>query len=378
MRDVARLAIVGDVVLTAPLSDAGAADRALARLRQADLVFGNLEGPLTRGGAPADKLMVMRMEPERVADLQALGFRAMSVANNHALDYGSDAFLESLALLRAHGILPVGGGRDLDEAWAPAMVEVGGWRVAFLAAASTLPPGFAAAEGRPGIAPIRVTECYEAVPSLSLEQPGTSPFVHTRAWSEDVEAAQAAVRQARARADFLIVSIHWGVPPFYRAPHQGDLAEYQSPLGQALIDAGADLVVGHHPHSLQGIQICHGRPIFHSLGNFIFDFYADCGSTVLARHAPYVAEGEAGREWSESVIVEVVLDRDRVRYELWLVWLDRAGWPHLLDGEEAAAVIGRLAELSRPLGGRLTFADDHGRLLMEPTELPCPAGHDEG
>lgn len=101
-----------------------------------------------------------------------------------------------------------------------------------------------------------------------------------------------------------------GVPSFYRAPHQGDLAEYQQPVGQALIEAGADLVVGHYSHSLRGIQMHHGKPICHSLGNFIFDFYAACGSTAMARHAPHAPEGEAGREWSESVILEPVRPRE--------------------------------------------------------------------
>lgn len=359
-----RLAIVGDVVLFGPLPDSGAVGRALARLRQADLAFGNLEGPLTRHGAPVEKLVTLRMEPDRAGDLRPLGFRVMGVANNHALDYGPDAFLESLALLRQHGVLPVGGGRDLDAAWTPGIVEVLGQRVAFLAAASTLPPGFAAGEGRPGIAPIHVTESYEVGATLGMEQPGTAPFVHTWAWPEDVERAKTAVRRARAQSDFLVFSIHWGVPPQYRAPHQGDLAEYQRPVGQALIDAGADLVVGHHPHSLQGIEIYHGRPICHSLGNFVFDYYGECGSTVVTRNAPYASEGKAGRPWCESVILEVVLDGDgAASYELWPVLLDLAGNPQLLEGEEAQAAVTRLAELSEPLGGRLAFDDGCGRLF---------------
>jgi poly-gamma-glutamate synthesis protein (capsule biosynthesis protein) len=338
--------------------------RAIARLRAADLAFGNLEGSLTRSGAAVEKLMTLRMDPDCAAHLRAMGFVAMGVANNHALDYGSDAFLESQALLRANGIVPAGGGRDLAEAWEPAIVDAKGVRIAFLAAASTLPPGSAAGEGRPGIAPIHVTESYEPTATLGLEQPGTSPFVHTRAWQEEVEAAQAAVRRARAQADFVVFSIHWGVPPFYRAPHQGDLAEYQRPLGRALVEAGADLVAGHHPHSLQGIEVHQGKAIVHSLGNFVFDYYVDCGSSIVVRNAPYAPECGADREWCESLILEVTLAEGEVRYDLWPVLLDAAGNPQLLEGEDARRVIERLAGMSAPLGGRVAWEGERGRLLL--------------
>jgi poly-gamma-glutamate capsule biosynthesis protein CapA/YwtB (metallophosphatase superfamily) len=357
--------IVGDVVPVEELSASPAVARAMSLLRTAGLAFGNLEAAVSRRGAPAEKLYSLRADPNSIDGLYDLGFRVMTVANNHALDYGVEAFLDTLSTLKQKGILPVGGGQHTQEAWQPAILSLDGLRIAFLGAASTLPPGFAAGEDRPGIAPIHVTETFQIDPTLSLEQPGSAPYVHTRAWPEDVETAQAAVRNARALADFVIVSMHWGVPPLWRAPSQRDLACYQQPVGHALIQAGADLVVGHHPHSLQGIEVYRGRPIFYSLGNFLFGSQDGDVYAPLARNLPYDYEDKPDRQWSESIILQVTPDRSgTVTYEAWPVLLDKVGYPHLLEGDEAQAVIQRLAALSAPLGSELVFEEGRGRLML--------------
>jgi poly-gamma-glutamate synthesis protein (capsule biosynthesis protein) len=365
VNSVLSLAIVGDLLPMAPLPQHGAVAQTLAKLREADVAFGNLEAAVSRRGAPVEKLINLRIGPDRLLDLQKVGFKVMTIANNHTLDFGLEAFFDTISLLRDSNIVPVGGGRDLKEAWTAAILTVKGLKLAFLGAASTLPPGFAAAEGRAGIAPIRVTETFEANPTASMEQPGTVPYVHTRAWPEEVERAQAAIEKAKADADFVIFAIHWGVPPFWRAPFQGDLAEYQRPVGQALIEAGADLVVGHHPHSLQGIEVYQGKPIFHSIGNFIFHAPESFERTAQARNAPYKITGFVDAHWAESMMLNVALEVGReVSYEIWPVLLDKSGNPHLLEGDKAQAVIQRLAELSLPLGGELVFAEGRGQLVI--------------
>jgi poly-gamma-glutamate synthesis protein (capsule biosynthesis protein) len=294
-----------------------------------------------------------------------MGFGVMTVANNHSLDFGTDAFLDTLSLLRKRGILPIGGGHNLQEAWSPVTVKAGGLRVAFLGIASTLPPGFAADTNRAGIAPIHVTETYQVDHTLSAEQPGTAPFVHTQPWPEDIETAQAAVQATQEEADFVVVSIHWGVPPLWRPPSQGDLAEYQRPVGQALIEAGADLVVGHHPHSLQGIEVYQGKPIFHSLGNFFFDSQVGAVHPSRSRNMPYRYEDVGDRLWSESMILEVVLAPSRnVEYVIWPVLLDLGGSPHLLTGEDAQALIHRLSEMCMPFETQLVSIKDRFRLEL--------------
>jgi Bacterial capsule synthesis protein PGA_cap len=120
-------------------------------------------------------------------------------------------------------------------------------------------------------------------------------------------------------------------------------------------------VAGHHPHSLQGIEVYQNKPICHSLGNFLFDYYFDCDPSAVARNAPYVIECDPDRAWSESAILEVTLSPGAPpRYELWPVLLDARGNPQLLRDKAAQAVIERLAALSAPLGGRLAWSEGRG------------------
>ena len=116
---------------------------------------------------------------------------------------------------------------------------------------------------------MRVRTRFETDVSITDEQPGTSPYVHTEVVGGDLAQAVTAVRDARGRSDVVVVSVHWGVPPGWAAPFQGVLAGYQRPAAHALIDAGADLILGHHPHTLHGVEIYKDRPICYSLGNFI-------------------------------------------------------------------------------------------------------------
>jgi poly-gamma-glutamate capsule biosynthesis protein CapA/YwtB (metallophosphatase superfamily) len=189
--------------------------------------------------------------------------------------------------------------------------------------------------------------------------------VHTRALTADLEAAQAAVRQARHQADVVVFAVHWGVPPFWRAPFQGDLAEYQQPVGRALIDAGADLVVGHHPHSLQGIEVYQGKPIVYSLGNFIFHMPLPVDDSPLLRRLPYRLDGLKDRRWTESMLLMIDIGRPgNAAYEMWPLSVDFEGNPHLLENEEARNLIERVADLSRPFGAHVVFDDGRGRLVL--------------
>jgi poly-gamma-glutamate capsule biosynthesis protein CapA/YwtB (metallophosphatase superfamily) len=176
-----KLAIVGDLLWADPLPQAGAVARTLDLLRSAHAAFGNLEASASAIGAPVQKLVRFRIDPNRLTDMATAGFRVMSVANNHSLDYGVAAFLDTLEQLRRRDIVPVGGGDDLKTARRPALLTIDRMKVAFLAAASTLPAGFAAEQGRPGIAPIHVTETFEVDPGVSMEQPGHLTFrAHAR------------------------------------------------------------------------------------------------------------------------------------------------------------------------------------------------------
>ncbi len=343
------IAMVGDVFLQQALPRSRELSAVRALLQSADIAFGNLETPVSTRGRPIEKWINMRMSPALLADVIGLGFDIVTLANNHMWDFGEVAFFDTMRHLDGNALSYVGAGADLDAAWRAAVMPVSGRKAAFLGATSTLAPGSAAAPGRPGVAPIHVSESYHIDPAASLEQPGSAPYVSTRAWREDLERASAAIQSAQAGSDFVIVALHWGVPPFWRPRFQDGLADYQIEVGHALIEAGADVLVGHHPHSLQALELYQGKPIFYSLGNFIFHHnQGPTRETPISRNAPYsVTVDRRNRHWSETMILLVdVKASGQVSYALQPALLDAAGNPQLLNGDEGRAVIERLDAMS--------------------------------
>ena len=343
------IALVGDIYLQDDLRDYPELSEVQDVLSNADIAFGNLEAPLSNRGEPSEKWINMIMEPELLDDVMALGFNALNLANNHMWDFGEGAFVDTMSNMILNDMTYVGAGLSLDLAWTPRHVEADGWHIALLGAASTLGPGSAAGPDRPGVAPIHVSESYHIDPAASMEQPGSAPYVHTRAWREDLDRAIAAVEDARASADFVIMALHWGVPPFWRSRIQDGLADYQTEVGHALIDAGVDVIAGHHPHSLMEIEIYRGKPIFYSLGNFLFHHSLDpIKDTSVSRNAPYgMSTRQRGRQWSETVIALISIDdAGEVSCALQPVLLNEEGEPGLLKGGEAQSLIERLAEMS--------------------------------
>jgi len=213
-------------------------------LAGADLAVANLECPVAAGGAPVEKPYAFRAHP-RTAALLARHFGAVSLANNHSGDHGPGALVETMDLLRGAGVHFFGAGRDLAGAHAPLVVERRGVRIALLGYDEFMPRRFEATSTAPGVA-----------------------------WSED-EQAVSDVRRARTvhRAEVVIPFLHWGwegeTTP---GPRQRDLA-------RRLVGAGADAVVGTHPHTTQGAEIVAGRPVVYSLGNLVFDGFDDPSTT---------------------------------------------------------------------------------------------------
>ncbi len=359
------IAMVGDIFLQEALPKSAELEAVASLLRSSDIAFGNLETPVSERGTPIDKWINMRMPPALLSQVLEMGFDIVTLANNHMWDFGEVAFNDTLGHLHAQNLPYVGAGGDLDAAWRAEVLPLGEINVAFLGAASTLGPGSAAAEGRPGVAPIRVSESYHLDPLASLEQPGSAPYVYTRAWREDLERAIAAIEAARAEADFVVLALHWGVPPFWRPRFQDGLADYQIEVGHALIEAGADVIVGHHPHSLQAVELHQGKPIFYSLGNFVFHHNrGPVHETPVSRNAPYtVSVDRRNREWSETVIALADLSKPgEAQYSLQPALLDGDGNPQLLAGDEARAVIERLDAMSPE--AQIRFDDGRGHLHL--------------
>jgi poly-gamma-glutamate synthesis protein (capsule biosynthesis protein) len=275
---VSTLLAVGDVGVRRP-DCATMFSGCATTLRSADLAFAQLETTVSdRGARVPNARLAMRAPPAMLAAARAAGLRMMSFAGNHCLDWGYEAFDDTLRHAAAAGITLCGAGATLAEALAPCYALLGDTRVAFVAACSILPEGYAAQAERPGCAPLRAHTVYE---QIEHDQPGTPARIHTRVHAADLAALCAAVRAARREAQLVLVSLHWGV---HMVPH--DLADYQREAAHALIDAGADGILGHHAHLLKGVEIYRDRPVFYSLGNFAIE-QPHVWDPDIVRHASY-------------------------------------------------------------------------------------------
>lgn len=211
----------------------------LSAIQSADYFAVNEEFPFSsRGTQAADKQYTFRLAPEKVSMFKEMGIDAVTLANNHALDYGTDALLDTCEVLDGAGILHTGAGKNLDEAKQPVVFVKNGQRVALIGATRVIPEaGWAATNGHPGM-----LSSYEV----------------------SVEPLLSQIAECHAAGDKVVVLIHWGIE------RDETPQEYQRVLAKRYIDAGADLVIGSHPHVLQGIEYYKGKPIFYSLGNFVF------------------------------------------------------------------------------------------------------------
>lgn len=248
-------------------------------LAAGDITFGQLEFPLANSGGRqigvGDSTAVMADEekdPRKSARILAgAGFDVMSCASNHIMDFSAQGLLDTIdAVTEETGIKLVGAGRTAQDARKPAIIERDGTKVGFLAYCSVLlKDHWAGTEkrrggvvvDRPGVNPLRAHSYYEQVDW----QPGTMPRIVTQVYAEDLAAMVHDIRQLREQVDVVVVSAHWGV---HHEP--GTIAMYQIEAAHAAIDAGADLILGHHPHIIKGIEFYRGKPIFYALNNFVF------------------------------------------------------------------------------------------------------------
>lgn len=236
-------------------------------LRGVDVLFGNLESPYSENpGVAVTAGLVLAPNPSNMAAFAAAGFHVMSVANNHIVDAGHATMLDVLSRLRALGISHCGAGGSLDEAHKPAVLNRGGKTIGVLAYASVFPHGYQARSTVPGLAPLRAyNHFYEAEPEYY--GPGMLPRVETLPDLDDHKRLTEDIEALRSRVDLVVTSFHWG--DFFR-PYI--VTDHERRAARLSIDHGASLVVGHHHHTLRGIEWYKDRPIFYGLGHFVFDF----------------------------------------------------------------------------------------------------------
>jgi poly-gamma-glutamate capsule biosynthesis protein CapA/YwtB (metallophosphatase superfamily) len=241
-------------------------DRVRAVLDRADAVIGNLECPLSDRGVPtkaktakALKLkreFLLRASPDAAPGIARARFAALTLANNHAMDYGPLALGDTLAALRENGVMTTGAGENIGEALAPAFFERRGVRFALIGMSEVIPRGYLASSKTAGIAPGRDPSSGEVNPAF-------------------VAALAERIRAARRNADIVIIYEHWGKELI------GIPSEDHIRLARAAIDAGAALVIGAHPHVLGPIERYHAGLIAYTLGNFVFDTGPDAQTSEI-------------------------------------------------------------------------------------------------
>jgi poly-gamma-glutamate capsule biosynthesis protein CapA/YwtB (metallophosphatase superfamily) len=259
-------------------------------LKSADITFGNLESPITPGRKINTNEMVFRADPEVVEGLNLAGFDVLTLANNHSLNFGKEGLNDTFGYLKDTGIEYIGAGESVSEAYLPTIREAGYITFAFL--------GYSYAG--------KALDSYE-----SLEYNPTVAFMDTEKMIVDVE-------QATNLADYVIVSMHDGYE-YQFTPNQ-----HQKDFAHAAIDAGAALVVGHHPHVVQTMEEYNNGFILYSLGNFVFDQMWS-------------------QETREGIIAEIAFSKRGIEgFEFFPIIIEDYSQPRLANAEEGKIMLNRL------------------------------------
>lgn len=235
-------------------------------IRSSDIAFCQLETVYSEKGSPVPQCRFpLRAHPRSAPAIKRAGFNVVSFAGNRSMDWGAEAMLDTIAIMKKTGIDVFGAGKDIDEARKAKIVECKGTKIAFLAYSSILSVGYWADANKPGCAPMRGLTFYE---ETEPDQPGNRARIHSFAHEGDKAALINDIKNAKSQADLVFISVHWGLH-FKEA----EIAAYQKEYAYAAIDAGADAILGHHPHILKAIEIYRGKPIFYSMGNFAFELH---------------------------------------------------------------------------------------------------------
>ena len=273
-----------------------------------DIVFGNLECPLSNDGpVRADKAMVLYAPFDSVRALKYLSYTVVSLANNHINDYGGEGLIKTTELLKREGIYNFGAGRDIKEANREVIIERNGLKICFL--------GYTTSE--------------EHVKSIIADADTAGcVFYDFKRIKEDID-------RVKKDSDIICISLHWGFERYlYPSPEQVELAHQ-------IIDTGAHIVMGHHPHVIQGFERYKHGLIFYSLGNFFFpNFYTKSG--VL-------------HEWREennkSIIAKCKVGRQGVeKIKILFSFMNTDYQVELLDGKDKEEAIFEIERLSKELG----------------------------
>jgi poly-gamma-glutamate synthesis protein (capsule biosynthesis protein) len=300
--EITTLAAAGDIMLGRRVGDRHRADpgaplKPLAkRLAAAEITIGNFESTLSTAGSPTQGGDSFAASPGVTSGLRAAGFDLLSLANNHVGDYGDRALRQTLARFESSGIETVGAGRDLAAARRPVIIKRSGVRIGFLAVDSI------------GETPA-ATRSRAGTNRLNMP-PRTGPLNRSQ-----LRRITSDIRALDSRVDVVVILTHWGTQYTHRPESSQRVA------ARAFADAGADLVVGGHPHWVQGLQMAGSAVVVHSLGNFVFDM-------------------DFQTKTREGIFLEIVLWGDRVKaVEPVPYVIDSSFTPRHVGGDRATGIL---------------------------------------
>ncbi len=343
-RDNLSVALVGDVNLGSPINPENVLDLVKEDFDGFDVKLCNIEGCLF------DPDVLLQHKPgwrhcdrDFVKVLNELKFNAAACANN--VHFGEDAIKHSLSNLDRHNIAHAGAGMNLSEARRPAIFAKEGTTFGLLSYTSVFwPVGQAATEREAGVATLKVYTSYEPHRRL-FEMPGAPATTLTYPDEKQLQELKSDIMQLRRKVDIVTVYFHWGVSGQY------EICQYQTTLGRSAIDAGADLVIGSHPHVIQPVEIYKAKPIFYSLGNFIFG-----------------SDFKPARGYRNGLVAIAELRKDRiVKIAAIPSALNKKEQPRLLapDHPGSTEIMDNVARMSSTFGTKLTR--DGNRYLLSAT-----------
>lgn len=281
--------------------------------QHADIALANLEAPFaaSTAGEPYPKQYNFKVVPKYAGGLVSAGLDVVTLANNHMMDYGEEALRSTLHVLDSLNIQHAGAGLTFEEAHRPIQFMRNGLTFGFLAYSLTYPDSFWAAPGRGGTA-------YPASSRMKRQ-----------------------IRELKASNDFVIVSFHWG------GEKKTSPKDYQKRYAHQAIDAGADVIIGHHPHVVQGVEVYREKPIAYSLGNFIFGSYSRHANGALLE-VEFHPNGKI-----EGRILPINVNNHEIRFQ-----------PRLLRGGKRAEMIRHINDISLALNNQLTPLDSTGMIQL--------------
>jgi hypothetical protein len=274
-----------------------------------DFIFANMESPITTRGVPVTKKpYVFRVRPADAVCLTDLKIDAVSISNNHLMDYGVDGMADTITTLDRLNIRHTGGGRNLAESRRPAILKYGSTNIIILAYCNRPPSDYYATDRGPGIAPLDISIIRDDIATYKLKD------------------------------NIVVISVHWGIEQTHEPRSE------QVKLARQIIDSGADAVVGHHPHWPQGIEIYRKKPIIYSLGNFINGYINPVERDNIAVGFYY-----HGSRLERIKVIPLAGRNRQIRFQ-----------PYVLAGKQADIFLGMIQGLSKKFGTTIEVSGGYG------------------